>query len=135
VLSEPPREEIDLTGYCVWVVEDDELVRNALQAYMGQLGCEHRMVTSAEELRALDPGIEGPDFAILDDMLGAEESGLELAHWLAERMGHSRILLTTGSGNSVRWRELSESGFAALRKPVSAAALTQWLSSQLKIAA
>ena len=122
-----PDLSLSLAGHTVWIVEDDELVSAALQAYFSQLGCAHRTATSGADLKRLEQESRYPDFAILDDMLGVEETGLELARHLGSRMSADRILLTTGNVSTARWRELSESGFAVLRKPVSALALSSWL--------
>jgi DNA-binding NtrC family response regulator len=72
---------------------------------------------------------------ILDDMLGTGETGLELARWLAERMPQSRVLVTTGNVSPERWAELNASGFPVLRKPLSAAAINEWMRRGLGVAA
>jgi CheY-like chemotaxis protein/two-component sensor histidine kinase len=124
--------EVELAGMKVWIVEDDDLVREALSAYFMKLGCLHRVAGSRADLEALELQEGWPDFVILDDMLGGEETGLDLARWLASRMSPERLLLTTGNADSVRWRELNESGFSVARKPLSASMLQEWLGAQLR---
>jgi CheY-like chemotaxis protein len=69
-----------------------------------------------------------PDYVLLDDMLGEHETGLELAHWLAQSIEPKRILLMTGNADVQRLNELSVSQFTMLRKPISVAALNDWVA-------
>lgn len=116
-----------LAGVRAWIVEDDPLVRDALQEYLALQGCVLRLALDRPELEHLI-GAEGlPDFVILDDMLGTGETGLELAGWLAERVPQTHVLVTTGNVSPERWTELNASGLAVLRKPVSPAAISDWM--------
>jgi CheY-like chemotaxis protein/anti-sigma regulatory factor (Ser/Thr protein kinase) len=124
-----------LEGVRVWIVEDDPLVRDALQKYLGLQGCAHSLALDRTELEQLMDAEGMPDFVILDDMLGTGETGLELARWLAERMPQSRVLVTTGNVSPERWAELNASGFPVLRKPLSAAAINEWMRRGLGVAA
>jgi hypothetical protein len=60
-------------------------------------------------------------------MLGRAETGLDLANWLADRVPPERILLVTGNTEPERLRELNESRFRVLRKPVSSDDLIGWM--------
>lgn len=114
----------------VWVVEDDPLVRDALRAYFYERGCRVMTAQTRAELSVLERQHGLPDVVILDDMLGAEETGLELGLWLATRMPKERILLTTGNVAADRWKVLMTSGLTTFRKPVTAAVLDEWLADQ-----
>jgi signal transduction histidine kinase len=116
-----------LSGLRVWIVEDDPLVRDALQQYLALLGCVHRFALDRAELERLIEAEGSPDFVILDDMLGTGETGLELAGWLAQRVPPSHLLVATGNVSPERWAELNASGFHVLRKPLSAAAINEWM--------
>jgi CheY-like chemotaxis protein/anti-sigma regulatory factor (Ser/Thr protein kinase) len=124
-----PDRTTALEGRRVWIVEDDPLVREALLSYFRQRGSAARTALTRADLLELERQDGLPDFVILDDMLGGLESGLELALWLTDRMPRQSILITTGNPEEARWVELSASGITALRKPVSTAALNDWLSA------
>lgn len=129
---EPERSAVvpatDLTGRSVWIVEDDTAVREALRAYFSKCGCRCATASSRgeiEELQRTDRSL--PDYVVIDDMLGAQESGLEVARWLADQMSPRRILLMTGNSDPHRWQELEAGGFEVLLKPVHGAALNEWV--------
>jgi signal transduction histidine kinase len=124
-----PDRATALEGRRVWIVEDDPLVRDALLGYFQQRGSAVRTALTRAELLELERQDGLPDFVILDDMLGGAESGLVLALWLASRMPRNCILITTGNPEEARWVALSASGITALRKPVSTAALNDWLGA------
>jgi CheY-like chemotaxis protein/anti-sigma regulatory factor (Ser/Thr protein kinase) len=124
-----PDRATALEGRRVWIVEDDPLVRDALLGYFQQRGSAVRTALTRSDLLELERQDGLPDFVILDDMLGGAESGLVLALWLASRMPRNCILITTGNPEEARWVALSASGITALRKPVSTAALNDWLGA------
>jgi signal transduction histidine kinase/CheY-like chemotaxis protein len=124
--ADPPV--VDVHGQSVLIVESDVLVSEALHAYFIARGCKCQSAQSRIDIVELEKSNFLPDIVVLDDMLGAGESGLALAHWLTTRIDSRRILLTTGNAEQTRWRELTASGFAVLRKPVSAAEMNRWLS-------
>jgi CheY-like chemotaxis protein len=121
--------ELDLTGKLIWVVEDDPDVREALVTYFRQRRCECEAVESRSALETLAARADRtPDFVLLDDMLSDSDSGLDIARWLTSRMERRRIMIMTGNVDPGRWRELEASGFTVLRKPISTAALNEWMS-------
>jgi signal transduction histidine kinase/CheY-like chemotaxis protein len=120
----------DLRGSRVWIVEDDPLVRDALASQLSAWGVAHGFALDRqglEALRAADGG-RWPDAVMLDDMLGRDESGLELARWLAARMQRERIVLVTGNVDPQRTVELEQSGFVTLLKPLAAQDLAEFLA-------
>lgn len=117
-----PRPDLYL-----WIVEDDPLVRGALASHLTALSIRHDFAESRAELEALGAREGWPDRAILDDMLGGGETGLDLARWLAQDLPAERILIVTGNTEPERSKQLAQSGFKLLRKPVSAAELDAWL--------
>jgi signal transduction histidine kinase/CheY-like chemotaxis protein len=124
----------NLPGARIWVVEDDAMVRSAISAQLDSWAVDHDFATSREEILALrEADGEWPGAVLLDDMLGQKsEGGLELARWLNEYMARDRITLVTGNVEPERVRELQESGFRVLRKPVSSAELAQALGESLE---
>ena len=119
-----------IAGKRVWIVEDDAMVRDALRVQFDAWGVDHDFALSREELAGLR-GADGdwPDAAMLDDMLGRDEGGLELARWLAAHMDASRLAIVTGNVAPARLAELEDSGIRILRKPLSSAQLGAWLRS------
>lgn len=123
--SRPLRDDL-----YVWVVEDDELVREALETHLNQLSIRQDVAANRSDLQRLHAEHGWPDFAMLDDMLGEEETGLEIAEWLVSNVPRENILLVTGNAETSRWRTLKNSGFQVLRKPVSFDDLMKWLSKE-----
>jgi CheY-like chemotaxis protein/anti-sigma regulatory factor (Ser/Thr protein kinase) len=119
-------------GARIWIVEDDPLVRDALSLQFNIWEALPAFAISIAELLVLQ-GVDGrwPDAAIVDDMLGAEENGLEIATMLREFMPEGRIVLVTGNVDPARTQVLEESGLVVLRKPLASGDLAQWLRQAL----
>jgi two-component system, sensor histidine kinase len=118
----------DLTGRTVWIVEDDTAVCEALRAYFGTRGCECTTAKSRCEIEELQrAGGVLPDYVLIDDMLSPHESGLDVARWLATQLSPARILMMTGNADPRRLQELKASSFNALRKPIHADTLNEWV--------
>ena len=72
-------------------------------------------------------GSAPPDYVLIDDMLSAHDTGLDLASWLAPQLSNTRFLLMTGNTDPKRWGELSASAFQVRRKPILAPVLNEWV--------
>jgi len=115
-------------GAHVWVVEDDPLVRAALSMQLSAWGATCAFAASmAQVLAQREADGRWPDAALLDDMLGGGERGLEIASWLAARMPRDCIALVTGNVDVDRIAELEASGLEVLRKPLSSGDLARCL--------
>ncbi len=121
-------------GARVWIVEDDPLVRGALSMQLSAWGATCAFAASMKEVLAQREA-EGqwPDAALLDDMLGAGERGLEIAAWLAARMPRDCIVLVTGNVDADRLAELEASGLEVLRKPLSSGDLARCLWRAIRV--
>ena len=120
----------EIAGKRVWIVEDDAMVRDALGVQFDAWGVDHDFALTRGELAALHDADGGwPDAAMLDDMLGREEGGLELARWLATKMEAARLAIVTGNVQPERLAALEASGIRILRKPLSSAQVAAWLRS------
>jgi signal transduction histidine kinase len=118
----------EFAGVRVWVVEDDPMVRDALAGQFAAWGVDHAFASTRAEVVALRQADGAwPEAAMLDDMLGATERGLSIAHWLAGHIPRERISLVTGNVEPGAARELQDSGFKVLRKPLSSIVIAQWL--------
>ncbi|WP_164887348.1 hybrid sensor histidine kinase/response regulator [Hahella sp. KA22] len=126
-LEAPDNAFIDLN---VWLVEDDPLVRSALSFQFDAWGCRYEIVANKDELLALRHRSQGwPDALILDDMLDKGEDGLDIADSLSQQMPKEKMLLVSGNVQPERVRELQESGFSFLTKPISSRQLQTWIES------
>ena len=124
----PEGDSGDIAGRRIWIVEDDAMVRDALGVQLDAWGVDHDFALTRADLEALHEADGGwPDAAMLDDMLGREEGGLELAGWLAGRMEGARLAIVTGNVQPERLAALEASGLRILRKPLSSAQLASWL--------
>jgi len=117
-------------GLCVWVVEDDPKVSEALEFLLEQWGCCPVVVKSRTEIKDRFLGLnQWPDFFIIDDMLGEADNGLSIAQWLQGEVGRDRIILVTGNTVPERLRELNASGFRVILKPARPDLLIEILSA------
>ena len=118
----------DLSGMRLWVVEDDSMVRGALALQLSALGVDHLFAAGRAEVESLELEHSGlPDAVMLDDMLGAGERGLDIALWLAPKLGGERIVMVTGEVDPARRRVLEQSGFKVFSKPLASSELARWL--------
>jgi len=103
---------------CIWVVDDEPLLRHAILAVLEEVGHEGEGFGDAEQLyrRLVEPGQELPDLLILDQML-PDEDGAQIVHSLRERQEYRDIpimLLTAVSeAEADRLRDLAP----VVRKP------------------
>ena len=117
-------------GLLIWVVEDDAMVAEALCIQLQTWGYETRLATTREQLTAYqaDTG-RWPDLALIDDMLGEKESGLDIAHWLKRYISVDRIVMVTGNIMPDRLAEIADSGFELVHKPMPPQRLEELLVS------
>lgn len=128
----PDADEADLSGLRLWVVEDDAMVRSALELQLASNGIDYAFATTREEIEALRASDgQWPDAVMLDDMLGTSESGLALARWLATHVPARAILIVTGNVDPTRLAQLGGSGFQVARKPVPSRDLLAWLRASI----
>lgn len=107
-------------GFRVWAVEDDRDVGEALTMQLQSWGCDVILTSSRSGVeRAYKKSSTWPDLILIDDMLGTEESGLDLARWMNEHVPRERIVMITGNVDLSRLRQLRNSDFQILQKPTS----------------
>jgi two-component system, sensor histidine kinase len=124
----PMRGENLRLDHRVLLIENDPIVADAMRAFLVAEGCRVDWGASRAEIESLVATEGWPDFAILDDMLGDAETGLDIARWFSNHMDRQRLLIVTGNVDPDRLEELSRSGIAILRKPVPGAVLRQWIA-------
>lgn len=126
-------QEVTLTGCRVLIVDDDPLVCEALSQQFQVWGVEAMFVESLEEVRAIARAGAPIDVALIDDMLGKAESGLEIARWLAAESPGLRISILTGNTRPERLAELRQSGLPVLLKPLPPHRLREILARRLAV--
>lgn len=108
----------------ILVVDDDEEVREALQALLLDWGYEVKTVASAAAAMASIEADWQPQLVISDYRLSGERNGIDVLNALRERVcSDLPALLITGDTAAERIQEAHQSGFPLLHKPVRPAAL------------
>lgn len=124
-----PLEDLAFEGLNILVIDDDPKIRKALSGLIEDWRCTPYTAASTAEARAVLEGQTAIDFAIVDDMLGKNESGLELAEYLATRIPNQPIIVT-GNVLIKRKHEIEDHGFQVLEKPLDDEALRQAIASR-----
>jgi signal transduction histidine kinase/ActR/RegA family two-component response regulator len=121
--------EHGIHGLNILIVDDNPLVLKTLSGLIRDWNCSPILAASAEEAMAIIENENRIDFAIIDDMLGKNESGLELAKYLSTRI-FNRPIIVTGNALSERQLEIERHGFEVFTKPMEAAALQQIIATK-----
>lgn len=138
VAGAQPRTELEaahpIREAWILVVEDDDDVATLVIELLTQFG-HHvtRVSTAAEALGILEQRTERSpiDLVFTDVLLPGGQSGLDLAHQLAQHESAPLILLTTGYfGDEASYE--SRAGLPVLRKPYSVEALKQTIDRVLR---
>jgi FixJ family two-component response regulator len=103
-------------GKGVYIVEDDDSMRKAIERLLNAAGISTAVYSSAEELLAVGPGVG--DACVISDMKLPGMSGLELLAQLRARSWKGPLILITAH-DSPTLRKAAEQGGAAsyLTKP------------------
>jgi FixJ family two-component response regulator len=114
----------------VAIVDDDELMRNALQALLKAAGLRGRAFASAEEF--LSSGIQHHAACLIADVRMAGISGLELLAKLNdEQMSIPTIFITAHGNTKMRMEALRAGAVEFLTKPFDNAVLLQRVRAAL----
>ena len=114
-----------LLGALVLVVDDDALVRDAMQSLLAQWGCTVAVAATGDEAVALLEGCDRlPDALLCDYRLPGAETGIEVIRRLhAPPAGQIPAALVSGDTAPESLREAKASGYPLLPKPVAPAKL------------
>ncbi len=126
-----------LQDKCVVVVDDELTVREGMKALLGCWGCDVVAADSlSDALARIGEHARRPDAIIADYRLREGANGVEVIQALHTEFGRDiPALLITGDTAPDRLREMHESGYAQLHKPVPPAKLRKVLNSMLAAAA
>lgn len=112
----------------IWIVDDDPVVLEGLQAQLQAWGAEVQAFATPEPaLEALGRPGSQPGWILTDDMLGETLTGLELAEAVAQRHPGVRVAIITGNTELSRLEALRASGHPVIVKPASPAMLAALL--------
>lgn len=121
----PALDHAPMPRAFIVVLDDERQVRDALTAILEDWGHGVLSVaTPADAVARLSLSGRMPDLVIADFQLGDGLTGVKALHELRERLGpgFTGIILTADT-TSDRMREVAESGFGLLHKPLDAARL------------
>jgi FixJ family two-component response regulator len=122
---------IQVKAKLVAVVDDDELMRNALQGLLKAAGYSSRVFASAEEF--LSSGLQRTTACLIADVRMPGMSGLELfAKLNDDNCGIPTIFITAHGGEKMRMEALRAGAAEFLTKPFDKAVLLQHVRSALE---
>jgi signal transduction histidine kinase/ActR/RegA family two-component response regulator len=108
------------TSARIWLLDDDPVVLESLQAQLQAWGAQVNAFASPEQLLdTLRRKGTKPDWILTDDMLGTGLSGLETARIAVNELGVARACVITGNTEPARLDELRRSGFPVIVKPAT----------------
>ena len=123
-----------LTNTVISIIDDDELVRDAVQGLVRSLGYSATAFASAEDYLQSDS--VGESFCLITDVQMPGMGGVELQEFLiAEGNPTPIIFMTAFFDEKVRARVLKAGGCCYLKKPLDENVLVQCLEKALKSAA
>lgn len=114
------------------IVDDDNLVRNALALIMETYGYDVSVAASTQD--AIDEVAGGvrPDAILADYRLRGEDTGLRAVQAVRALLGEAiPALILTGDTAPERLREIHRSGLTVLHKPVLGAVLVAGIRTAL----
>jgi signal transduction histidine kinase/ActR/RegA family two-component response regulator len=116
-----PSETLSFrTSARVWILDDDPVVLESLQAQLQAWGASVKAFAHPEQmLDTLRRQALRPDWILTDDMLGTGLSGLDVARTASREFGVTRVCLITGNTEPERLDELRRSGFPVIVKPAT----------------
>ena len=122
-------DDIDLDGYSVLYVDDDEAQLEATRTLLSQWGLHViGAVSIAEAVGEVRNGEFIPDVIVADFRLQEEQTGATAIREVVRAVGHPiPALILTGDTEPSRIVEATASGHALLHKPVSPSILKQTL--------
>jgi FixJ family two-component response regulator len=111
--------------HLLYVVDDDEAVRNSTRALLEVFGYTVRDFASAEQMIA-SADVRKAGCLILDYNLPGM-NGIELIHKMRTEGIQTPVIIVSANGKNLAAHAAKVGVVAILRKPVVAHALTQWL--------
>ena len=123
----------ELTDKIVIIIEDEEEIRMALKLLLNEWGCKVLELVSIKDVKEKLHQAYRPDMILADYRLQNNETGVNVIHAIYEFYQDDKIpsVIITGDTAPARIKEVKESGFLLLHKPVSGGKLRALLNSIL----
>ena len=99
-------------------MDDNPDILEALTGLIETWQCVPFPAATANAARELIDSGQPIDYAIVDDMLGQDETGLELANYIADKIPSQPIIIT-GNVLPSRLQEITSYGYDIYQKPVN----------------
>lgn len=118
----------DVYGMRIVVIDDEQVIREGMQAVLDRWGCVTTLAGSEEEALARLKGGEPPHVIIADYRLRDGKTGVQAIARLQREFGLDiPALMVTGDTDPDRLSEAQASGHALMHKPVQPAKLRAYL--------
>jgi CheY-like chemotaxis protein len=122
-----------LYGKFIVVIDDDELVLEAMQGILQTWGCRTVAAHSAESAMAMLRNADPPDLIMTDAELADRRTGLEAIESLRRKFGYPiPAFLISGDVSSDCLRAAANQGYQLLHKPVDPMTLRAIVTQLLK---
>ena len=118
---------VDLQGYFVVYVDDDENARDAMRMVLDHWGCKSVIAPSLNEALTQLEGCDTPDAIISDYRLGGGRVGTEVIEALRQRYGPLAGALLSGESSLAHASGSDELEYPVLAKPMKATDLRELL--------
>ncbi len=135
-----PREEkrgglsLDVAGYRVLVVDDDNLALRAVQSTLEDWGCIVAATQSSEEALAILAADDLPQVLIVDYLLQKGETGLNLLSTVEAELGlRLPAIVLSGVSSRLLEQEAERSGHTLLYKPAQPARLREAIAQMVAV--
>ena len=136
-ISQPDMVTVEtypkLAEKIIVIVEDEEEIRNALKLLLSGWGCKVLELTSITDVKQKLQLSCKPDMILADYRLQNHETGVNVIHAIYDYYQDNNIpaIIITGDTAPDRIKEVKESGFQLLHKPVAGGKLRALLNSVL----
>jgi signal transduction histidine kinase/CheY-like chemotaxis protein len=123
-----------LAGRRVLLIDDDAMVRTAMQTVLGSWGVELRSLSAIgdEKLQALADDHWRPDCILCDYRMPGPRNGIDILDALTDVFPGAVGVLQTGERAEQVQSEADDAGYVVLYKPVGAAALASTMAAVLR---
>jgi signal transduction histidine kinase/CheY-like chemotaxis protein len=111
---------LDLTGFFVVYIDDDQFSRDAVQLLLTDWGCEVVVAQSADEAVTLIGAARCPDAVVSDYSLQDGAKGVEAIEALRSHYGEIAAAILTGESDEIQQQLAIDLEYPVLKKPVSA---------------
>ncbi len=130
-LTDATKNNAVFDGMCVLVVDDEEAVRESLTELLRSWHCEViASASGAEAVRMIENVSVRPDIILADYRLRGNETGIDVIQRVNSLYSGSEIpaIIITGDTAPDRIKEVENSGYKILNKPVSPVVLRALLA-------